>query len=207
MSQFRLAITDKQLIISIGREFGSGGHEIAEMLAERFELNLYDKNLLEQIANDKNLNVKNLEKYDEKPRNMWMTRTVHGYSNSAEENLANMQFEYLKKAAADGESFVIVGRCAETILKNNPALISKFILGDWENKVERITRLYDMEREEAESFIYRQDKKRKNYHNYYCKGKWGDSRNYDISVNSSKLGEEETTQMLVEYIMKRQKLV
>ena len=198
---------DKQLIISIGREFGSGGHEIAEMLAERFELNLYDKNLLEQIANDKNLNVKNLEKYEEKPRNMWMTRTVHGHSNSAEENLANMQFEYLKKAAADGESFVIVGRCAETILKNNPALISMFILGDWENKVERITRLYDMEREEAESFIYRQDKKRKNYHNYYCKGKWGDSRNYDISVNSSKLGEEETTQMLVEYIMKRQKLV
>ena len=198
---------DKQLIISIGREFGSGGHEIAEMLAERFELNLYDKNLLEQIANDKNLNVKNLEKHDEKPRNMWMTRTVHGYSNSAEENLANMQFEYLKKAAADGESFVIVGRCAETILKNNPALISMFILGDWENKVERITRLYDMEKEEAESFIYRQDKKRKNYHNYYCKGKWGDSRNYDISVNSSKLGEEETTQMLVEYIMKRQKLV
>ena len=198
---------DKQLIISIGREFGSGGHEIAEMLAERFELNLYDKNLLEQIANDKNLNVKNLEKYDEKPRNMWMTRTIRGYSNSAEENLANMQFEYLKKAAADGESFVIVGRCAETILKNNPALISMFILGDWENKVERITRLYDMEREEAESFIYRQDKKRKNYHNYYCKGKWGDSRNYDISVNSSKLGEEETTQMLIEYIMKRQKLV
>lgn len=198
---------DKQLIISIGREFGSGGHEIAEMLAERFELNLYDKNLLEQIANDKNLNVKNLEKYDEKPRNMWMTRTVRGYSNSAEENLANMQFEYLKKAAADGESFIVVGRCAETILKNNPALISMFILGDWENKVERITRLYDMEKEEAESFIYRQDKKRKNYHNYYCKGKWGDSRNYDISVNSSKLGEEETTQMLVEYIMKRQKLV
>ena len=119
---------DKQLIISIGREFGSGGHEIAEMLAERFELNLYDKNLLEQIANDKNLNVKNLEKYDEKPRNMWMTRTVRGYSNSAEENLANMQFEYLKKAAADGESFIVVGRCAETILKNNPALISMFIL-------------------------------------------------------------------------------
>ena len=56
-------------------------------------------------------------------------------------------------------------------------------------------------------YYYRQDKKRKNYHNYYCKGKWGDSRNYDISVNSSKLGEEETTQMLVEYIMKRQKLV
>ena len=63
---------DKQLIISIGREFGSGGHEIAEMLAERFELNLYDKNLLEQIANDKNLNVKNLEKYVDDQNRSWI---------------------------------------------------------------------------------------------------------------------------------------
>lgn len=196
----------KQLIISIGREFGSGGHEIAEMLAERFDLDLYDKNLLQQLAEDKNMNVKNLEKYDEKPRNMWITRTVRGYSNSSEENVANMQFEYLKERAAAGESFVIVGRCAETVLKNSKALISIFVLGDWDSKIERITRLYDMEKEEAESFIYRQDLKRKNYHNYYCKGKWGDSRNYDISVNSSKLGEAETADMLADYIMKRQEM-
>ena len=197
---------DKQLIISIGREFGSGGHEIAEMLANHFEINLYDKNLLEQIANHKNVDVSKLQKYDERPRNVWITRTVRGYSNSIEENLANMQFEYIKKEAEAGISFVVVGRCAETILKNNPALISIFVLGDWDSKVDRIIRLYDMKREEAETFISRQDNKRKSYHNYFCKGKWGDSRNYDISVNSSKLGEEATAAMLIEYIEKRMQL-
>lgn len=195
---------NKQLIISIGREFGSGGHEIAQMLAKEFGLTLYDKSLLENMAKDKNMDSSTLEKYDEKPRNMWITRTVRGYSNSAEENLANMQFNYLKEKAEAGESFVIVGRCAETMLHNYKALISIFILGDWDSKVDRVMRLYEMDREEAESFIYRQDTKRKNYHNYYCKGRWGDSRNYDISINSSKLGEEVTAGMLMEYIRKRQ---
>lgn len=197
---------EKQLIISIGREFGSGGHEIAEMLAKKFGIKLYDRNLLEDIAEEKKVDEKKLEKYDEKPRNMWITRTVCGYSNSMEENLANMQFEFLKNRAAKGESFVVVGRCAETILRQNPAMIPIFILGDWESKVSRVTRLYNLSAEEAETFINRKDSKRKHYHNYYCKGKWGDSRNYDISVNSSKLGEELTAEMLADYIMKRQEL-
>lgn len=198
---------EKQLIISIGREFGSGGHEIAEMLAKRFDLKLYDKNLLQDIAAEKKLDDKALEKYDEKPKKTWMTRTVRGYSNSNEENVANMQFEYLKKKADEGKSFVVVGRCAETILKSYPGMVSIFILGDWRSKAERIVRLYDMPMEEAECFMNWQDMKRKNYHNYFCKGKWGDSRNYDICVNSSKLGEEETAEMLVDYITKRQNLI
>lgn len=194
---------EKQLIISIGREFGSGGHEIAEILAERFHLDLYDKNLLNEVSLEKNFKASALEKYDEVPRNYLLTRTVRGYSNSMEENLANMQFDYLRKKAARGDSFVIVGRCAETILRDNPGLISIFVLGDWSNKLERITRLYDMTPVEAEAFITRHDKKRKTYHNCYCKGKWGDSRNYDISVNSSKLGEDITADILEDYIKKR----
>lgn len=196
---------EKQLIISVGREFGSGGHEIAETLAKHYGLDLYDKNLLSAVAGEKNVDMKNLEKYDEVPRNFFTTRTVKGYSNSMEENLANMQFDYLRKKAESGESFVVVGRCAEEILKKYPALISIFILGDWESKVERIIRLYNMNRDEAERFIIRQDKKRKNYHNYYCKGKWGDSRYYDISVNSSKIGESETAEILIDYIDRRRK--
>lgn len=196
---------EKQLIISIGREFGSGGHEIAEILAKKFDLKLYDKNLLQHIADERNVNVAHIEKYDEIPRNLLLSRTVRGYSNSMEENIANMQFDFLKRKAAEGESFVVVGRCSETILRNYSGLISMFILGDWDSKIERVARLYHMTAEEAESFIFRQDRKRKEYHNYYCKGKWGDSRNYDISVNSSKLGEEETAEMLAAYIMKRQK--
>lgn len=194
---------DKQLIISIGREFGSGGHEIAEKLAERFQLTLYDKNLLQCMSEEKNMDGKSLEKYDEKPRNKWFTRTVRGYTNSAEENLFHMQFDFLMNKAEAGESFVIVGRCAETILRKFPSMISIFVLGDWDSKVDRVTRLYNLNRVEAESFIYRQDSKRKTYHNYYCKGKWGDSRNYDISINSSKLGEEKTTDILEEYINRR----
>ena len=102
-----------------------------------------------------------------------------------------------------GESFVVVGRCAETMLKYHPALVSIFVLSDWDAKVERIMRIYELTREEAESFIFRSDRKRKDYHNYYCKIKWGDSRNYDLCVNSSRLGEEETVLMLKEYIDKR----
>lgn len=194
---------EKQLIISIGREFGSGGHEIAEMLAKRFNLSLYDHNILEEIAAEKKIEATHIGKYDEVPKNFFFSRTVRGYSNSVEENVANMQFDYLQDKASRGESFVVVGRCSETILKPYDGLISMFILGDWEHKVERVMRLYNLSHAEAEVFIIRQDKKRKNYHNYYCKGKWGDSRNYDISVNSSKLGEEATAEMLAEYIMKR----
>ncbi len=111
----------KQLIISVGREFGSGGHVIAEELARRFGLVLYDNNLLEQIAEEKEIPHDGLKKYDEKPKSRLFSRTVRGYSNSVQENLANMQFDYLKKKAADGESFVVVGRCSETILKGTQA--------------------------------------------------------------------------------------
>ena len=194
----------KQLIISVGREFGSGGHEIAEKLAEKFNLKLYDKNLLQHIAEEKDVDITRMEKYDEVPRNLLFSRTVRGLSNSAEENVANMQFEYLKRKADEGESFVVVGRCSEAILRDYPGMISIFILGDWKNKVERVTRLYNLYPEEAENLISKQDRKRKGYHNFYCKGKWGDSRNYDISVNSSKLGEDQTAEMLAEYIIKRQ---
>ncbi|MDO4313388.1 MAG: cytidylate kinase-like family protein [Eubacteriales bacterium] len=193
----------KQLIISVGREFGSGGHEIAEELAKRFHLPFYDYHLIGEIAAGKKIDVKTLERFDELPKIPFFSRTVKGYSNSPQENIANMQFEYLKKKAAAGESFVIVGRCSETILKGNPGLISIFVLGDIEAKVDRVTEREHVSRIEAEEMIARHDRKRKTYHNHYCRGKWGDSRNYDISINSSKLGTLGTVDMLEEYIRRR----
>ena len=97
----------KQMIISIGREFGSAGHEIAEKLAERFSLPLYDYNLLREIAGEKKVNVANLEPYDEVPKKGFGSRTVRGYSNSPQENIAYMQFDFLKKKAKEGQSFEI----------------------------------------------------------------------------------------------------
>ena len=186
----------KQLIISVGREFGSGGHVIAEELARRFGLVLYDNNLLEQIAEEKEIPHDGLKKYDEKPQSRLFSRTVRGYSNSVQENLANMQFDYLKKKAADGESFVVVGRCSETILKGTQGLVTVFVLGDPDVKAERIQKVYGVSEEEARRMMKREDWNRKSYHNYYCKGKWGDSRNYDFSINSSKLGIEKTVDIL-----------
>lgn len=193
----------EQIIISVSREYGSGGHEIAVKLSELFGIKLYDKNILQDIADIKKTDVKNYEKYDEVPRNLLNSRTVKGLSNSMEENIAQMQFRYLKSKADAGESFVVVGRCAESILKYHPALVSIFVSGDWDAKVERIMRIYHLSKDEAESEIYKNDRKRKYYHNYYCKIKWGDSRNYDMCVNSSRLGEEETALMLKDYVEKR----
>lgn len=105
----------KQLIISIGREYGSGGHRIAEELAKRFGLTFYDYHMLGEIALDKKVDVKTLEKFDELPKTPFFSRTVKGYSNSPQENIANLQFDFLRKKADEGESFVIVGRCAETV--------------------------------------------------------------------------------------------
>ena len=105
---------EKQLIISVGREFGSGGHEIAEMLAERFHLELYDNNLLQKIAEEKSIEHSQIQRYDETPRNLLLSRKVRGYSNSMEENIANMQFDFLRRKAAGGE-FVIQYDGTETV--------------------------------------------------------------------------------------------
>ena len=191
----------KQLIISVGREYGRGGHEIAEKLAQRFNLHFYDKNLLKEIAVEKNMDISKLEKYDEIPRSV--SRKVRGFSNSPEENIANMQFEHLRKMAENGKSFVIVGRCAETVLRDFPCLVSIFILADHSYKVDRIASLHNVSKEQAELLVKRHNRKRKDYHNYYCLNKWGHSHNYDLSINISPLGMEKTTDILTDYIKER----
>ena len=198
------AMDMKQLIISVGREYGSGGHVIAEKLAEKLGLRLYDSNLLTCVAKEKHVSPEELKAYDEMGKNKLLYRTVNGFSNSPEENLANLQFDYLRKLAAAGESFVIVGRCAETALSGIPGLISLFILGDEDAKIQRIRSLHpELSRDEAKRLCSKEDWKRKSYHNYYCKGKWGDARTYDLTINSSRLGLDGTADALEAYIRAR----
>ena len=192
-----------QIIISIGREFGSGGRVIAQKLAERFGLPLYDRHLITEIAEKMGMTVEQVEKYNEVPKMKLLSRRVNGYSNSIEDNIAEMQFNIIDEKAANGESFVVVGRCSETKLKKYPGLISLFILGDMDAKIERVMQVYELSREDAEKFIAKKDKKRKRYHNYHVTGKWGDSRLYDLSVNSTKLGIDKTVDMLADYINAR----
>ncbi len=195
---------NKQLIITVGREYGSAGHEIAEKLAGRFCIDFIDRNLLKDIATLKNLDHAELEKYDEKPIRWFASRTVRNHSNSIEENIAQLQFNYLKELAHAGKSFVVVGRCAENVLQACPNMVSLFILGDMESKIDRVMNVYSISRKEAMDKIRRHDKSRKKYHNDHCGGKkWGDSRNYEICINSSRLGVDKTVDFLYDYIAQR----
>ena len=191
---------EKQMIISVSREFGSGGHVIAEMIAKYFGIPIYDRNLLDAIAKEKGVDAEMLEKYDEKPKKHLVSRTVRGFSNSIEQNLVEMQFDYLKRKADSGESFVVVGRCAEVVLKGREGLVTIFVLGDQAEKVKRVKRIYHLSEGEAIAKMTRHDKCRKAYHNPYSKYHWGDSRNYDICINSSSLGVEKTAQLLEDFI-------
>lgn len=193
-----------QIIITIGREYGSAGHEIGMELAKRFGYDFYDRNIIEEVAKEREVDVSDLEKYDEVPRKLLFSRSVLGYSNSPEEVVANMQFDYIRRKAESGNSFIIVGRCAEKVLKDFDGLISIFILGDTDEKAKRISRIRKVSENEAKAIMFRHDKKRKSYHNYYSPDdKWGDSRSYDITVNSSRLGVEKTVDILEEYIRQR----
>lgn len=190
----------KQIIISISREYGSCGHEIAELVAKKLGIHLYDRNLLDALAKEKDMSAEELRKYDEKPKTLFISRSVKGHSNSIEDILAQMQFEFLQQKAAEGDSFVIVGRCAETALRDYPSMVKVFVMGDREHKIEHIMKKYDLTQSEAESKMNRHDSKRKAYHNHYSECKWGDSRGYDLCINSSKFGIEQTAQMIVDCI-------
>lgn len=191
---------EKQIIITIGREYGSGGHEIGRKLAERLHMSFYDRNILDEIAYGKNVDAEKLAKYDEVPKTMFLSKTVRGFSNSPEENIAQMQFEYIREKAASGESFVIVGRCADYILKDSEALLSVFITGDYESKLERVMERRNFSAKQAAVTIDRHDKNRKAYHNHYCTTKWGDSRNYDMCINSNILGIDGTVDLLENFV-------
>lgn len=193
----------KQLIISISREYGSGGHNIARHLAERFELPIYDHNLLDEITAGKNMNKEKLAKYDEKPKFKGAYRSVKGLSNSPEDAIAEMQFNFLREKASSGESFVIVGRCSESILKEYEGLVPIFVMADRDFKINRVMTERHFTEKEAIMAIKRHDKKRKAYHNHFAEGKWGDSRYYDMCINSGRLGLKGTTDLLEDYIRRR----
>lgn len=194
---------EKQLIISIGREYGSGGHEIAEKLSKIFNINFYDRNILEEIAMHKEVDVNELHKYDELPKKKLLSRNVRGYSNSPEEIVANMQFDFLRKKADSGESFVIVGRCAESILREYKGLVSIFVTGDRDCRIERVMKIKNLDNSEAIKKMDRHNKLRKAYHDHFSVGRWRESKTYNITINSSKLGIEGTVDVLEYYIRQR----
>ena len=207
----------RNLIIAIGREFGSGGKEIGTKLAEKLNIKCYDSELLSVAAKESGFCEEILQKNDEKPTNSFLyslvmdTYSMSGYTAAPfvdmplNHKVFLAQFEAIKKLAAE-ESCIIVGRCADYALADNPDCFSVFIHADMDFSLARIKE--DMEKQEKTfkddnkliDFISKTDKKRANYYNYYSSKKWGDSRSYDLTLNSSVLGIDKTVDMILNYI-------
>lgn len=194
----------KQKIISIGREHGSGGRTIAMSVAKKLNIKLLDRNLLNEMGREKGYDTSVFEAFEEKPKAGFLHRTTKGHTTSIEKNLAEMQFEYLRELADKGESFVIVGRCAEYVLEDYAdSLISFFIRADIETKRKQLINAYGVAEEEALKQMRRIDKFRKDYHNQYCPYRWGDSREYDFCINSGVFGIEGTAELIGEITERR----
>ncbi|MCC8142015.1 MAG: cytidylate kinase-like family protein [Lachnospiraceae bacterium] len=193
----------KQVVITISRECGSGGRMIATLISEQLGIEMYDRNMDEAIADEMGLDLDELERFEGSSRNRIVSRKVMGYSNSIEDILVEKQEEWLHSKADLGASFLVIGRMAENMLKDHPGLIKIFITGDEDFKVRRIMDVLSVNEREAKERISKVDHVRRSYHNHYAHHKWGDSRYYDLVINSSKLGLEATAGELVHYIQAR----
>ena len=203
------------LVITIGRECGSGGRLIGNRLAEKLNIKCYDKELLTLAAKKSGLCEEIFESHDEKPTSSFLYSLVMdsysmGYSTSSfidmplNHKVFLAQFDTIKHLA-DTESCVIVGRCADYALAEYPNVLSVFISGNMDEKIKYISKLYDKTPEKAKDIIVKTDKKRSNYYNDYTSKKWGDARSYDVCLNSSVLGPEGTVDAILEIIKLRER--
>lgn len=192
-----------QKVITIGREYGSGGLRIAEIVAEHYGIKLYSKRLLAEVAKDSQYSEEILEKFDERPVNVIFSPMPMAGVNSIplEQGVAMSQFSFLrKKANEDKESFVVVGRCSNEILEDNEHVARFFILADYDSKLKRLMDRDHISEKEAASRMKRADKMRKSYHNFYCETKWGDSRGYDLCINTSKISDEQAAEIIIAFV-------
>ena len=197
-------------IYTIGREFGSGGREVGEKLAQKLGIKLYDKELLQQAAKDSGFCEEIFENHDEKPTNSFLyslvmdTYSVSGYSAAPfldmplNHKVFLAQFETIKKIA-EKESCVIVGRCADYALSDNPDCINVFIHADLEVRIKNVSKNLNITENKARDIINKTDKQRASYYNYYTSKKWGDSKSYNLSLDAGKLGTDNCVEMILKF--------
>jgi cytidylate kinase len=191
------------IIISIGRQFGSGGMNIGKALAKELGFDYYDKELITLVAKESGFNPELFESADEKPpRNLlfqWLDGVFSGgyhYDNYlSNDTLFKMQSDVIRKLAEE-KSCVIVGRCSDYVLRENPNCVSIFLHSSMEDRIERVCRRQEMEKEEAMEIIKLADKRRASYYNYYSSKTWGETRTYTLSIDVSSLGESGTVDFI-----------
>lgn len=199
-----------KIIYTIGREFGSGGKDVGQKLAEKFGISFYDKELLTRAAAESGLCEEIFHMQDEKPTSSFLYSLVtdtYSMSNYHGNTYIDMplsqkvflaQFDTIKRIAKE-ESCVIVGRCADYALSDEPNCINAFIYADKNYRIKRVAHDLGVSESKAKDMVNRTDKERASYYNFYTNKKWGDSRSYDLALNSEKLGIDGCVDMLIRY--------
>lgn len=197
---------NKNIVIAIGRQFGSGGREIGKLVAEKLGINFYDKELINMAAKESGINEDLINTYDEKPTNSFLyslSLGAYSFENSfgsapqmpIVDKVFSVQAQVIKDIA-DRESCVIIGRCADSILRDYPNLVSVFIHSDFDSRIRRISEYENVSHDVAAELVRKADKKRASYHNYFSENKWGVATSYDLCINS-KIGYENVADLII----------
>ena len=199
----------KKLIITIARQYGSGGREIGEHISEMLGIPLYDKQIISDAAAKGNLNEEVLKQTDETATNSLLYTlamgsnivgtTMHfGYKMPLNDKLFILQSDVIKEYAANG-SCVVIGRCSDYVLRDEPNILRIFIYGDLDHRKARVAERHpELRSSQIIDAINKTDKRRSTYYNFYTGNKWGKYDNYDIAINSSTLGIQGTANMIAE---------
>ncbi len=186
-------------VITIGREYGSGGRFIGKLLAEKLKIKFYDSELLVKAAEESGLSEAVFKNYDEKKDGFVVTGMgMYSYDMSLGQKVFLAQFDAIKNIASR-ESCVIVGRCADYVLRDYPNVVNVFICAPMDEKIKRAITYYDLKQNKAEQQIIKMNKKRKSYYNFYTDRDWGKASNYDLCINS-KIGIEESVDAIANYV-------
>ena len=192
----------KHVVITIAREYGSGGRYIGRLIADKLGIKFYDKDFVTTLSEQTGLSEEYIEN-NEQRRN-----TLDALNNGYYFNLSNSDELFVKeskliKELAEKESCVIIGRCSDFILKDNEDTINIFVYSNMEDKVKRVVERYGFNQKDAEKEIKNIDKQRSNHYKHYTGKKWGENQNYDLCINSDALGVEKSADLICEMIMNR----
>lgn len=197
-------------IITITRQYGSGGHDIGKALAKKLGISFYDKELISLAAKESGISPEIFKNVDEKAANSLLyslSTGLYSYGNNfssiadlpVNDKLYILQHRIIKNLA-EKEAFVVVGRCADYVLKDNPNIIKVFIYADIDSRVKRAVERNEIDPARAKQAVLKADKRRANYYSFYSGNKWGLTDNYDLCINSTKLSVEQAVSIISEYI-------
>ena len=196
------AKSENKIVVTVSREYGSGGRYVAKLLSEKLGVKFYDKEIVTKLAEETGLSEEYIEENEQKRGILSTLENDQVTGLSSKDELFIKETELIKKLARK-HSCVIVGRCADFILKNNRNVVKVFVYSDMEDKIKRATKFYGLNKEKAEKEIKNIDKQRANHYKYYTEREWKEYSNYDICINSDTFGVEKSADIIYDMIQNR----